>query len=171
MVDPETTLPSRHYYAAPAVEGNPLSSHKFAGKCALRYELGVDIIDGNLVWLEVPFPAGKFTDIPIFWHTRIHHLNPLARVVADDGYVWEASWKVKCPWTRIDSPDNRAMQSNVRSRHETLNGRFKFWEILKQPFRHDIITQHGIVFWAIAVIIQVAIDEGAKLFSVEYNDV
>jgi hypothetical protein len=67
LVDPETTLPSRHYYAAPAVKGNPLSSHKFAGKCALRYELGVDIIDGNLVWLEVPFPAGKFTDIPIFF--------------------------------------------------------------------------------------------------------
>ena len=63
------------------------------------------------------------------------------------------------------------MQINVRSRHETLNGRFKLREILKQPFRHDIITQHGIVFRAIAIIIQVAIDEGAKLFSVEYNDV
>jgi hypothetical protein len=63
------------------------------------------------------------------------------------------------------------MQSNVRSRHENLNGRFKFWEILKQPFHHDIIMQHGTVLGAIAVIIQVAIDEGAKLFSVEYNDV
>ena len=131
----------------------------------------MDIIDGNLVWLEGPFPVGKFTDITIFRHTLIHHLNPLERVVADDGYIGEAPGKVKCPCTRIDSPDDRAMQSNVRSRHETLNGRFKFWEILKQPFRHDIITQHGIVFWAIAVIIQVAIDEGAILFSVEYNDV
>ena len=28
----------------PAVKGNPFSSHKFAGKCALCYELGVDII-------------------------------------------------------------------------------------------------------------------------------
>jgi hypothetical protein len=59
----------------------------------------------------------------------------------------------------------------VKLRGETLNGRFKFWEILKQPFRHDIIMQHGTVFGAIAVIIQVAIDEGAKLFSVDYNDV
>ena len=131
----------------------------------------MDIIDGNLVWLEGPFPAGKFTDITIFRHTLIHHLNPLERVVADDGYVGEAPGKVKCPCTRIDSPEERAMQSRVRSRHETLNGRFKCWEILNTPFRHDIITQHGTVFWAIAVIIQVAIDEGAKLFSVEYNDV
>ena len=91
--------------------------------------------------------------------------------MADDRYVGEAPGKVKCPCTRIDLSDDRAMQSKVRSRHETLNGRFKFWEILKQPFRHDIVMQHGTVFRAIAVIIQVAIDEGAKLFSVEYNDV
>ncbi len=114
----------------------------------------MDIIDGNLVWLEGPFPAGKFSDITIFWHTLIHHLDPLERVMADDGYVGEAPGKVKCPCTRIDLSVDRAMQSNVRSRHETLNGRFKFWEILKQPFRHDIVMQHGTVFWAIAVIIQ-----------------
>ncbi len=131
----------------------------------------MDIIDGNLVWLEGPFPAGKFSDITFFWHTLIHHPDPLERVVADGGYIGEAPGKVKCPCTRIDSSDDRWMQSNVRSRHETLNGRFKFWEILKQPFRHDIVMQHGAVFRAIAVIIQVAIDEGAKLFSVEYNDV
>jgi hypothetical protein len=131
----------------------------------------VDIIDGNLVWLEGPFSAGKFSDIIIFRHTLIHHLDPLEQVVADDGYVGEAPGKVKCPCTRIELSDARAMLSNVRSRHETLNGRFKFWEILKQPFRHDIVMQHGTVFRAIAGIMQVAIDEGAKLFSVEYNDV
>ena len=91
--------------------------------------------------------------------------------MADDGYVGKAPGKVKCPCTRIDSPDDRAMQSNVHSRHDTLNGRFKFWEILKQPFRYDIFTHMEPFFRAIAVIIQVAIDEGAKLFSVEYIDV
>ena len=96
-----------------AVKGNPFSSHKFAGKCALRYELGVDIIDGNLVWLEGPFPAGKFTDITIFRHTLIHHLDPLEWVMADDGYVGKAPGKVKCPCTWIDLPDEHAMQSSV----------------------------------------------------------
>ena len=51
----------------------------------------------------------------------------------------------------------------VRSRHEALNGQFKFWEILKQPFWHNIV-EHGEVFWAIAVVIQLGIDEGYKLF-------
>ena len=131
----------------------------------------MDIIDGNLVWLEGPFPAGEFSDITIFRHTLIHHLDPFERVVADDGYVGEAPGKVKCPCTGIDSPEERAMMSRVRSRHETLNGRFKCWEILNTPFRHNIVTQHGTVFRAIAVIIQVSIDEGAKLFSVEYDDI
>lgn len=50
-----------------------------------------------------------------------------------------------------------------------MNGRFKFWEILKQPLRHDIL-EHGQIFRAIAVIIQLGIDEGDKLFSVVYSD-
>jgi hypothetical protein len=37
----------------PAIAGNPFSLHKFKGKCALPYELGVDIIKGNLVWMRV----------------------------------------------------------------------------------------------------------------------
>jgi hypothetical protein len=88
--------------------------------------------------------------------------------VADDGYIEEALAKVKCPCTQINFPDKRAMQSMVCSRHKTLNGRFKFWKILKQSFHHNIITRHRTVFWAIAAIIQVAIDEGNKVFLVEY---
>jgi hypothetical protein len=32
-----------------AKKGNPFGSHKYAGKSALRYELGIDILMGNLV--------------------------------------------------------------------------------------------------------------------------
>jgi hypothetical protein len=46
--------------------GNPFGSHKYAGKSALRYELGVDIRGGNLVWIQGPYPAGKWPDIKIF---------------------------------------------------------------------------------------------------------
>jgi hypothetical protein len=34
-----------------ATKGNAFASHKYAGKSALRYELGVDILAGNLVWI------------------------------------------------------------------------------------------------------------------------
>jgi hypothetical protein len=35
-------------------KGNTFTSHKYAGKSALRYKLGVDILVGNLVWIQGP---------------------------------------------------------------------------------------------------------------------
>jgi hypothetical protein len=43
-----------------ATKGNALGSHKYAGKSALRYELGVDILAGNLVWIQGPYPASDY---------------------------------------------------------------------------------------------------------------
>jgi len=153
----------------PAIAGNPFSSHKFKGKCALRYELGIDIIKGNLVWIEGPYPAGKYSDITLFRNCLMHHLDPFERVEADDGYVGESPAKVKCPAGGANPTANKAMQSRVRSRHETLNGRLKVWEILKQTYRHEVVT-HGDVFRAVAVIVQLEIDNDQKLFDVEYSD-
>jgi hypothetical protein len=41
-----------------ARKGNAFSSFKYAGKSALCYKLGVDILTGNLVWVSGPYPAG-----------------------------------------------------------------------------------------------------------------
>ncbi len=48
-----------------AKKGKTFGSHKYAGKSALRYKLGVDILAGNLVWIQGLYPAGKFTDFKI----------------------------------------------------------------------------------------------------------
>ena len=37
-----------------ATKGNAFASHKYAGKSALCYELGVNILAGNLVWIQGP---------------------------------------------------------------------------------------------------------------------
>jgi hypothetical protein len=50
-----------------------------------------------------------------------------------------------------------------------LNGQLKFWEILKQTYWHEVVT-HGDVFRAVAVIVQLEIDNDQKLFDVEYSD-
>jgi len=72
-----------------ACMGNPFASHKYAGKSALRYELGIDILEGNLVWIQGPYPAGKFNDIAIFNNKVLlrHYLEPWEQVEADNGYV------------------------------------------------------------------------------------
>ena len=38
--------------------GNIIGLHKYKGKSALQYKLGVDILAGNLVWIEWQYPAG-----------------------------------------------------------------------------------------------------------------
>ena len=77
--------------------------------------------------------------------------------------------KVKCPANPCNPPENLAMQGRVHSHHETLNGRLKNWGILRQVYCHDILC-HGDVFRACAVLTQLAINEGGRLFEVEYGD-
>jgi hypothetical protein len=151
-----------------ATKGNAFASHKYVGKSALRYELGVDILMGNLVWIQGPYPAGAWPDIKIFTSCLAHFLEPGERVEADDGYRGYAE-KIKCPKNDVNPPKNLKMQGCVRARHETINGRLKNWGILSQVFRHDI-RRHGDVFRACAVITQLAIKHGEPLFSVEYKD-
>ena len=65
----------------------------------------MDIIEGNLVWLEGPCP------ITIFRNGLSHHLDPFERVEADDGYVGEAPRQVKCPACAANPTENLGMQS------------------------------------------------------------
>jgi hypothetical protein len=43
-----------------ATKGNAFASHRYTGESALRYELGVDILSGNHVWIQGPYPTGKY---------------------------------------------------------------------------------------------------------------
>ena len=99
----------------------------------------------------------------------MHHLDPFERVEADDGYAGKSTAKVKCPAGGSNPTANKEMQSRVRSRHETLNGRLKIWEILKQTYRHEVVT-HGDMFRAVAVIVQLEIDNNQNFFDTEHSD-
>jgi hypothetical protein len=45
------------------MRGNAFASHKYAGKSVHRFELGIDILAENLVWVSGPYPAGKWNNI------------------------------------------------------------------------------------------------------------
>ena len=59
----------------PAIPRNPFYSFKFKGKCALLYEIGVDILASNIVWVNGPYSAGKYPDIKIFCSGLAHWLD------------------------------------------------------------------------------------------------
>ena len=149
-------------------KGSRFASHKYAGKSALRYELGICIRTGRLVWIQGPYPAGEWNDIAIFTDCLAHFLDPDERVEADCGYVGHADL-IKCPNNPSNPQENLAMQGRVRSRHETFNGRLKTWEILKQVFRHDI-SRHSSVLHACCVISELMVENGEPLFAVQYSD-
>ena len=71
---------------------------------------------------------------------------------------------MKCPACITVPAEKQQMMKRVCSRQETINRRFKHWQILKQVYRHDIRV-HRDVFAAIAVISQLAIQNGEPLFS------
>ncbi len=129
----------------------------------------MDIIAGNIVWVNGPYAAGKCTDIKNFRRGLAHWLDEHKRVEADNGYIGEAPQKVKCPGCMSNLTENQAMQNRVQSSHESLNGRLENWANLTLLYRHDLM-EHGNVFWAIAVIMQISINVSEKLFDVNYSD-
>lgn len=127
----------------------------------MRYEVGLAIQSGDIVWLNGPFPAGKFADITIFRRALKFFLRACGeRAEADDGYRGEPLF--------VDLPTEgcfrRALRQHnkkqlVRSRHETVNARFKKFEVLNRAFRHDL-GKHRYCFTAVAVVTQVGIHHG-----------
>lgn len=105
----------------------------------------------------------------IFRNSIMSHLGENERVEADDGYLGEAPRFVKCPKSIANDIDCDRMQQHVRNRQETINKRFKNWWMLKDLFRHEI-TDHGDVFRCVAIITQLQINGGERLFDVQCED-
>jgi hypothetical protein len=141
-------------------------SHKFKG-AGLRYEVGISIQTGWIVWKNGPYPCGAFPDIKITRDKLVHHLIPGERYVADRGYR-DGGLHADTP-TGFNNPKQR-MQSLVRARHETLNSRLKKFNILSTRYRNNINT-HYLIFHALCNVLQVEIEQGAILFPIDYNDI
>jgi hypothetical protein len=145
-------------------------SFKFKGP-ALRYEVGICIQSGDIVWLNGPYPAGAWPDLKIFrdgLKRVLARTRPREKLEADKGYRGEPQY-IKTPNDYGLTYLAKEQKKNVRARHETVNKRFKQFGCLLERFRHDK-TKHGDAFRAVAVITQLAIENGEPLFDVEYDD-
>ena len=86
--------------------------------------------------------------------------------VANGGYFDDYQWAETPDGTNSSAQQMFAL---LRARHETVNGRFKCWRVLKQQYRHSL-ELHGSVFRAVAGVVQIGIQSGEELFDVEYNE-
>ena len=146
-------------------------SHKFK-KPALRYEVGVCIKTGLICWIHGPFPAGKYNDIKIFKSSLMNALDDDEMVECDDGYPGQDGVNCLRPifCNMFDKKRTRKMRQRVRSRHETVNRRFKQFNILADPFRSEP-GKHSRCFRAVAVLVQLTLEMGEPLFEVQYSDI
>ena len=145
-------------------------SPKFKG-AGLRYEVCISIIGGDIVWVNGPFPCGQYPDIKIFMECGLKdNLEENERVEADAGYGGADPEFAKAKMS-IFHPDLSALiQNKIRARQETVNKRMKQFAALSGIFRHDM-TKHSIVFNAVALVTQIAIENGEPLFEIEgYDD-
>lgn len=154
-----TDMPVQHHFDP------KFMSHKFKSN-GLKYEVGVCILSGNIVWLHGPFRGGE-SDIEIIRSAMLDALDKNEMVEADGGYRGEEFY-IKCP-NDASSSEQRYMKTVARSRHETANERFKIFDILRTKFRHPL-EKHSMCFRTIAVITQLNIEHGSPLYSVEYVD-
>ena len=129
-------------------------SHKFKGP-GLRYEIGLSIKDGIIVWAHGPFPCGAWPDLRIFRADLKHRLKHGEHVLTDAGYRDE-----RCKTTLFE---NHKFSSTVKARHETLNHRLKQFHVLGDRFRHDL-KKHSRCFYAVANLTEIMIELGESLF-------
>ena len=142
------------------MEPTPFSPEWYSFKSngpGLRYEVGISIYYGHIVWINGPFPCGSNPDIKIFSNLLAQRLETNEIVVADSGYN-----HVKCQKNPEIFGD---LSSTIRARHETCNRRFKVFNVLGNRFRHNL-NKHSLCFHAVAKIVQLDILSGRPLFHI-----
>ena len=135
-------------------------SHKLNGP-GVRYEVGLSIARGHIVWTHGPFPAGKYPDIKIARKRYIFEVDDGEMTLADRGYN-DPKFFVNPNYY----PHSTRQQKIVMARHETVNSRLKQFGVLRASFRHHL-DLHGPCFHAAANLIQLGITNGSPLFSVQ----
>jgi len=129
----------------------------------LRYEVGVCIQTGHIVWT-----AGPCKPIKIFLHALYYNLMSGEKVEADKGCRGYPD-KIETPdFISHQTSEMREMKSNVRLRHEMVNGRLKNWGALKQTWRHHH-THHGLAFRCIVIMVQLSMEVDSPVLQVEYH--
>jgi len=150
-------------------EPTPFSRKWYTQKlkhAGLRYEVGICIQTGWIVWINGPYAPGDWPDLAI---SRDGLNEALA---ADEFFLADGTHRDGNGWsftpTGINNPD-QYMKAVARARHETINGLFKQFHCLRDCFRHHR-TKHGRVFYAVANIVQAMIKIENPTFQINYDD-
>ena len=94
---------------------------------ALSYELGIFFQTGHIVWSSGPYKPGVYNDIKMSRDRLIFVLEPGEKVEAERGYRGEPDCVEDPDFCEPPTQATRTLKTNVRARHEGVNGRIKKW--------------------------------------------
>jgi hypothetical protein len=94
----------------------------------------------------------------------MHKMRPGEFAEADKGYHGQTNC-VRAADIYATS-EERKIKGVAQNRHETCNKRLKQCGCLKQRYRHHL-SGHRLVLGSVAVLTQLEIENGARLFKVE----
>lgn len=140
-------------------------SHKFQ-HAGLRYEIGICIKTGWIVWVNGPFPCGAWPDLRIA-RSALHGMLLAGEMYLADGGYREPNGYNITPSGYHDFEDKQ--RADARARHETINGMFKVFKSLNDMWRHQR-EKHSYVFHAVANVVQIAIRDHSRAFEVDYDE-
>ena len=147
----------------PIQEQSPFSRDWYSFKLngpGLRYEIGLCIQTGKMVWVYGGVACGINPDLVLARsrYTQAVRLGELT--VADKGYR-DDNYFI----TPLSDPTSRRKQKLIMARHETINSRMKSFKILSTTYRHDL-SLHPKCFMAIANIVHLMTINGHPLFEI-----
>ena len=131
-----------------------------------KYEIGICIATGVIVWVNGPFKAGRHDKTIFEEDGLLDALEDGEGAEVNNGY--QGLNEFKGPET-AQNRLHRKQKNKVRARHEISNGELKQFAVLDQVFRHDPKKKHQMCFEAVAVICQLRHDFGGYRLQVEYT--
>ncbi|ETV85559.1 hypothetical protein H257_03267 [Aphanomyces astaci] len=134
-------------------------SHKFHGP-GLRYEVGICIRTGNIVWVNGGLPCGEWPDLRLARDSYISMVRRGELTLGDKGYNDPNYFIYPCPQLQ-----NPRRHKDIMARHEIVNKRMKQFSVLSRVFRYSI-DLHPKCFHAVANLTQLSMENGEPLYQV-----
>jgi hypothetical protein len=97
----------------------------------LRYELGLCIRTGEIVWAQGSLPCGTLPDLRLPRGAFIHVLDPGESIIADRGYLDQNFFKIS------NGSEDDKQKRKILARHKTVKRRIKQLSCMSQRFRHS----------------------------------
>ncbi|KAH9139083.1 hypothetical protein AeRB84_016633 [Aphanomyces euteiches] len=135
-------------------------SHKL-NRAALRYEVGICIRTGYIVWVNGDKPAGEWPDLRLARDAYVLAVQNDEMTLADKGYM-DRRFLVNPNYY----PRSARAQKKIMERHETANAWLKQFGVLKYVFRHRL-EDHLTCFLSVANLVQISIECRSPLYDID----